>query len=200
MHDAITLYRDGSYSSAIVLAVFAREELGRFRILLDLRKYVVGGQRKFTTKDIQRECEDHVKKQEWGQLSATIISLNDSVQGEFLKETRLNPPSSSKWKEATQQLDKAMKTVRRRTPSQRHEMRMKALYVEPTDSGHGWNRPSQEYSNGRVVLRFLNEASSDYAAQYSRYASGYIPEEEDELFRIIQEWNERPELPLPDFL
>lgn len=79
LHDAITLYHDGAYPSAIVLAAFAREELGRFRILLDLRKEVLGGQRKLTTKDIQKECEDHVRKQEWGQLSTTIISLNDSA-------------------------------------------------------------------------------------------------------------------------
>lgn len=199
LHDAVTLYRDGAYPSAIVLAVFAREELGRFRILLGLRKDVISGQRKLTTKDIQKECEDHVRKQEWGQLSTTIFSLNDSVQGRLILETRLNPPSSSKWKEATRQLDRAMKAVRKRTPSHRHDMRMKALYVEPADAGNGWNRPSQEYRDQAVVLRFINEAVGDYTGQHSRYAQGYVPEEEDELFRIIQEWDHRPELPLPEW-
>jgi len=36
LRDANALYRSGSYASAVVLTAFAREELGRYRILLDL--------------------------------------------------------------------------------------------------------------------------------------------------------------------
>jgi len=38
LHDAVILYNNKAYSNAIVLAAFAREELGRSRILCDLRK------------------------------------------------------------------------------------------------------------------------------------------------------------------
>jgi len=38
LRDANLLYRSGSYGSAVALAAFAREELGRWRILLELRK------------------------------------------------------------------------------------------------------------------------------------------------------------------
>jgi AbiV family abortive infection protein len=51
LRDANLLYRNGSYSSAVALALFAREELGRYRILLGLRKQVLRGER-FTIKEI----------------------------------------------------------------------------------------------------------------------------------------------------
>jgi AbiV family abortive infection protein len=37
LRDANSLYRNGSYSSAVALALFAREELGRYQTLLELR-------------------------------------------------------------------------------------------------------------------------------------------------------------------
>jgi AbiV family abortive infection protein len=43
LRDANSLYRSASYATAVALAAFAREELGRWRILLDLHREVVGG-------------------------------------------------------------------------------------------------------------------------------------------------------------
>src|SRR6516162_8496916 len=59
LRDANVLYRSGSYASAVVLAAFAREELGRSTIILDLRRKVLAGD-KFTLNDIQDQCDDHV--------------------------------------------------------------------------------------------------------------------------------------------
>jgi AbiV family abortive infection protein len=65
LHDANVLYRGGSYASAVVLTAFAREELGRYTILLDLRKEVLTG-KEFTIEEIQDRCDDHVTKQQAG--------------------------------------------------------------------------------------------------------------------------------------
>ena len=43
LRDANLLYQNGSHASAVALAAFAREELGRWRILFELRKKVLGG-------------------------------------------------------------------------------------------------------------------------------------------------------------
>jgi AbiV family abortive infection protein len=43
LHDANWVYRSDSYATAVVLAAFAREELGRAGILFDLRAKVVAG-------------------------------------------------------------------------------------------------------------------------------------------------------------
>jgi len=33
----------------------------------------------------------------------------------------------------------------KRTPADRHQQRESALYVDPLDSGLGWNRPQEKY-------------------------------------------------------
>ena len=62
LRDANLLYQNGSYASAVALAAFAREELGRWIILRKLRTEVLGG-RRLTIKDIQDACGDHESKQ-----------------------------------------------------------------------------------------------------------------------------------------
>ena len=59
LRDANLLYRNGSYASAVALALFAREALGRWKILRELRKQVLAGG-SLTIKDIQDACGDHV--------------------------------------------------------------------------------------------------------------------------------------------
>src|SRR5262245_7312944 len=68
LRDANCLYRSGAFASAVVLAAFAREELGRAGILLDLRANVIAGE-VVTPTQIKQSCEDHVTKQKWAVLS-----------------------------------------------------------------------------------------------------------------------------------
>src|SRR5262249_35328736 len=65
LRDANLLYQSGSYASAVALAAFAQEELGRWKMLLDLRKKVVDGDH-LTVEQIRTRCGDHVRKQEAG--------------------------------------------------------------------------------------------------------------------------------------
>jgi AbiV family abortive infection protein len=44
LSDASVLYANKSYATSVALAGFAREELGKWKILLELRKKVVSGQ------------------------------------------------------------------------------------------------------------------------------------------------------------
>ena len=70
--DAVSLIDQKSYSSAVVLAAFAREELGRSRILIDFFNKTIKNEKSITVKEINKACEDHVIKQDWGQLSTTL--------------------------------------------------------------------------------------------------------------------------------
>ncbi len=65
--DADLLYRSGAYASCVVLAAFAREALGQWKILLDLREEVIGG-KTATIPEIKDRCSDHVQKQKAGML------------------------------------------------------------------------------------------------------------------------------------
>jgi hypothetical protein len=80
LRDANILFRSGSYASAVVLAAFAQEELGRFIILLNFRKQTLAG-KTFTIKEIQDHCDDHVAKQHAGMLSTTMTADRDSGLG-----------------------------------------------------------------------------------------------------------------------
>src|SRR6478672_4799434 len=74
LRDANLLYRNSSYASALALAAFAREELGRWTILLELRDKVIGGAN-LTVRDVQGRCKNHVRKQ-----TESMQSLTYSVE------------------------------------------------------------------------------------------------------------------------
>jgi AbiV family abortive infection protein len=81
--DANLLYRGGSNASTVVLAAFTREELGKYKILLKLRKEILNGKH-LTEKYVKTYCKDHEQKQKEGMAS---ISLKDPLVGTLLRTT-----------------------------------------------------------------------------------------------------------------
>ena len=118
------LYRSGSYSSAVAVALFAREELGRYRILLDLRKQLLGGD-DLSIEEIQDRCRHHVTKQEAGMLSFVMRVDTDTPLGGILGTYLTVEQGSEQWKTAREQLEHARQSI----PVERHKQRMSALYV-----------------------------------------------------------------------
>lgn len=197
LRDAVMLYKSKAYSSAIVLAASAREELGRSRILRKKRKEIVENGKSVTLKEIKDACEDHVKKQEWAQLSMVQRASGNERLAELLKTRMRYHPQSQEYKEADKQINDITKLQKKRTPEDRHRERVRALYVEPNDSGTAWNRPNQTPQEKARI--FIEDAVNDYAPEYDRIQRGTIQYIEPELFQALQEWAERPELPLPEW-
>jgi AbiV family abortive infection protein len=155
LRDANLLYRSSSCASAVALAAFAREELGRYQILLELRKKAVDGD-SVTIKEIQDRCRDHVRKQEAGMMSFVIGVATDTVLGKLL-DTYLNAkPGSEEWKMAREQLELDSQTTKR-IPVDRHKQRMSALYVDAV-SPDRWRRPTREISPTSALLYFKTPA------------------------------------------
>jgi|SRR5260221_5216622 len=131
--DAVSLINQKSYSSAIVLAAFAREELGRSRILTNFFDETVKNGKSITIKKINKTCEDHVVKQHWGQLSTTLRFKNDSGIGKLImtrnQYLRSNLQNSEDFQKVEQQINKVTAKLKKRTPDDRHRARAKALYV-----------------------------------------------------------------------
>jgi AbiV family abortive infection protein len=127
---AVLLYKSKSYSNAVVLAAFAREELGRSQILLDLWRQRLGGS-PVTTDDIEKACEDHVAKQRAGMLSMTMTAERGTVLRNIIDDRITNNPQSKKFKKADAALKQIDDIKAKRTPDDRHSQRMRALYVEP---------------------------------------------------------------------
>jgi AbiV family abortive infection protein len=192
LRDANLLYRNGSYASAVALAAFAREELGRYGILLELRKKVLDGGH-LTIKEIQDRCRDHVTKQEAGMLSF-VMRVTDAPLGGLLSTYLSVRHGSGEWNTAREQLEQARQTV----PVERHRQRMSALYVDAV-SADRWRRPTREISQ-ITAYAYLQDAANDYSGQYDRYTNPSIYKPDDpELYTALENWPGRPILlPSPE--
>jgi AbiV family abortive infection protein len=199
LRDANILYRSGSYSTAVVITAFAREELGRSSILFDLRRRTLAGET-FTIEHIRAICEDHVTKQRAGMLSTTMTADRESGLGKLLRARMENQPPSSEWQKADEELKRIDEKKKKRTPADRHERRIAALYVEPVSESQ-WNRPTLTSHSG--AHDFMQDAVNDYAG---RYHQGYITSADSilrhidaELYSALERWTDRPKLQPPEW-
>jgi AbiV family abortive infection protein len=197
--DAVLLYENGSYANAVVMAAFAREELGRSLILLDFwRKRMDGSP--VTVEEIDAACDDHEAKQRAGMLGTTIMADRDSSVGKILTARMKNHPESREWQEADATLNQITDKKNKRTPADRHEKRMSALYVEPK-SGTEWNRPAD--TSAQTAHDFLQEAVNDYRGRYLHWyitsadSSLILKETEPKLYQELKQLPNLPALPAP---
>ena len=198
LRDANLLYRSRRYASAVALAAFAREELGRWTILLDLRRKVLGGDR-LTIKQIQEACADHVRKQGAGMKSITMRADRNSGVGKILHVRMKAPPGTTERTAADDQIEKLDQQKKRREPDERHRLRMSALYVDLTSAAQ-WNRPAKEIS-AMSAHNFISDAVNDYDGQYSNRYTNFetVKHIDPELHDALQHWTERPQLFIPEW-
>jgi AbiV family abortive infection protein len=162
LRDAVCLYDNQSYANAVVQAVYAWEELGRSRILLKLRHDVLEGA-SVDVEQVEIACEDHVTKLREGMAISTLIAESGGLK-KLLTEraASAHDPQNENWKTKESALAEITKRKDKRTPEDRHAMRKKALYVQPTSSLE-WNRPAD--ISEAEARQFLQEAVNDYTAR-----------------------------------
>ena len=197
LRDAKDLYRNGGYGNTVVLTAFAREELGRSAILLDFWQKASAGEA-FTVEQLEQACEDHIEKQRAGMLSLTLRADQGSGVGKTLSARMTNHPQSAEWKEADTTLKQIDDIKKRRTPSDRHDMRVKALYVEPTSETE-WNRPA--LTSAVTAYEFLADSVNDYSGRYHQgYTTpgGMLQHIDHDLHMALEQWPERPVSPSPE--
>jgi AbiV family abortive infection protein len=198
LRDAVRLYESGSYATAVVLAAFAREELGRSQILLDLWRRQRDGH-SATVEQIDTACGEHLDKQRAGMLSMTMRADRQTGLGKILTGRMTNALQSQEWKDADAILKQIDEKKAKRTPDDRHNTRMRALYVEPTSSSE-WNRPAD--MSAQAAHDFLQDAVNDYAG---RYGQGYVTSNQcilkdidADLYNALEQLADRPQLPPPE--
>lgn len=190
LRDAVLLYGGDRYGTAVGLAMFAREELGRARILLRLADEVRGG-RPLTLEELENEVEDHVEKQTAAQLSVVYRGAPGSVLSDLVARAHTNTPTAES-ESAREEFDRLLKRISRRTPSERHLARQRALFVDPSATGTAWNRPAAFAKN--EAWRMLVDACNDYSVfRSSLHEAGRHQRVRTELAH----WAERPDLPGP---
>lgn len=133
-------------------------------------------------------------------LSLTMTADTASRLGKLLQVRMKNHPQSEAWKKADAELTRIDETKKKRTPGDRHEKRMAALYVEPLSESQ-WNRPA--VTTASAAHDFLQEATNDYAG---RYDQGYITSADSmlkhidlDLYNAFEQWTDRPTLQAPEW-
>jgi AbiV family abortive infection protein len=193
LRDAELLYRSECYANAVVLAAFAREALGQWIILLDLRQKVLGGE-KIPIRKLKMLYDDHELKQTAGMLSFTMTGDRDTGVGKLIMSRIMAVPGTDEWKRTDAALKKLNKLKAKRVAQDRHKLRMLAMYIDP--EGDDWNRPVRRISRGDAH-EFIEEARNDYAGQRLNGYNNFQEDRESGLFKALEEWSDRPTLPLP---
>jgi AbiV family abortive infection protein len=189
LRDAIKLYKAGAYPSAVVLATFGWEELGKWKMLCGLRRRVMEGE-SFTVKQVNNLCLDHEEK-----LSTAIagIGLSDEESGGLVRELMNATPGSAEYAAVDEKIQRLFERRRAELPAERHKRRMAGLYVDAL-SATEWNRPTKTITN-ELAKKFLTEAINDYAQLGHQVYTESVELNlgiDDELTEALKNWKDRP--------
>lgn len=165
LRSAITLLESGDPSTALAVAMFGREELGRSRLLRDCAQEVHEG-KALQAHEITKRCEDHVRKQGASAFGVTLRPSSDSQIGKALSAMTQHEPGSEEWSNANDLVNSAADAKQKRQPHDRHQARCKGLYVDLNDSGTNWLRPI-EISREEARIN-ISDAVNDYAQEVDR--------------------------------
>jgi hypothetical protein len=106
--------------------------------------------------------------------------------------TRLVPGAADK------ELKKIDEIQRSRAPRDRHQQRIRGMYVDPDETGRGWNRPRDV--GQKAAYEFLTNATNDYANRLQMVDTELLKGSDDQLLQELTDWTDRPALPMPERL
>jgi AbiV family abortive infection protein len=196
LRDAVVLYRSKAYASAVVLAMFGREELGKHRMLLEEWRKAERTGNLPPVEAIQAAGADHVDKQRRAVLGLTFTTEGPSVFGTAIETQIKHKPQDAEYQAAEKVIQAALKSLAKQAPDARHTARTRTLYVDLQDSGADWSRPSQV--SREESKKFVNDAANDYAGQRDRIRPDLLRAIGDpRLADALEAWWGRPELPAP---
>lgn len=123
----------------------------------------------------------------------------DTGAGRLIMSRITALPGTEEAKQTDDALARIDRRMRREVPTERHEQRQLALYVDPVEplAADRWNRPSTEITKGRAQA-FLQEARNDYSVQSSNCYNDLelLKDIDPELGQALEQWSDRPTLPL----
>ena len=186
LEDAVALHEKGRYSTAVALAIFSREELGKAKIILEIRKRALTSGT-VSGDAVKAEYSDHIEKLRHGQ-TRTILRWT-AEQSETTMKGLWAPLQSPELKQADGVVDRILRRIRNEGPNDMDQLRMRALYVDPVETSGKWNRPVE--MTEELSWALLENVANDYAGR----CDGLMMKD-DELANAIAQWSVCP--PLPD--
>lgn len=193
LRDAVMLEDGGAHSTAAGLALLAREELGRYAILRDLWARAPKGGAAPIVAEVRALCEDHVAKQRRGAFSSLMRAEGDSRLATLMRRLLKCPYHSPDAQVARGEVEAAQRAKDKRTPEDRHTQRMRAFYVDLTESGAAWHRPTE--LDPAETRNWLYDAVNDYSVQRDRLTTPGVREvAEPDLVSALDGWPDKPPL------
>ncbi len=187
LRDAIHMWWQGRYSTAVALAVFAREEIGRHRILLEQRDKTKDAGPHLTAKDVCELCRDHREK------------IGRAITGVFYEYDPHNDPELKGQPEEKVDaiISARMAKKAEDLPGDTHKARFAALYVDVNKNGT-WNRPC--HLDAKASAERLYETLNDYVRVLDCIRCPQQSGRCMELAKALAAWPGRPSLPPVDDL
>ena len=183
LDDAVLLFDLGRYSTAVCLAMLAREEYGKARKLFEL---AAAGQN-VDADDVV--MADHIEKQTAARVSVVLRSLDpNSGLGKLLWQA-----STLNRTEAMHALGRVIDAAVRRAPEERHDARMRSLYVDWEPTLRKWSRPEMMIADEAKYQ--LDHAINDYAVYVSNIGEAMTDVLGPVVAELLNRWPERPRLP-----
>jgi AbiV family abortive infection protein len=137
--DAACLFSQRSYSTAFVLTVFAREELGRANLLW--ARYSKMSDSEFVaSEELKDQLENHLARLDAGQMTTHVQLTQKEIE---MLSTSASSVGSEKYNSAFSEIRRRTKRVRKHDPGNLHQRRLKAQYVDIRSDGT-WSRPVEE--------------------------------------------------------
>lgn len=168
LRSATSIFESGDFSTALAVAMFGREELGRSRLLRECSREVHDG-KPLQAHEITKRCEDHVRKQAASAFGTTLRPPANSQLGMALHAVSAYQPGSAEWNKANDVINSAVEAARKRQPHDRHEARCDGLYVDLNDLGTGWLRPID--ISKEEARTHISDALNDYAQEVDRLSN-----------------------------
>jgi AbiV family abortive infection protein len=143
LREAVAMNHRGSYGFAVATAMFAREELGKFRMLRERFETVAAG----GTVDLNDLASrngplfGHIDKQEEAVLSVVTHLKRDSPEWKAWSALNDCDPGTPEWQKAQNEWETFTKAREKALPKERHNRRMAAMYVGLNARRTGWTRP-----------------------------------------------------------
>lgn len=166
LFDSVNLYESESYASAVVLAAFAREELGKCIIYYEMQKTAERENTEIKLAELinlnkkrhNEELFSHVNRQRKSMLSTTMSTERGTPSGDAIHTSIIALPNSPEWMAARLLLDKETDKIRAGLPQSRSDERKSVLYVDLGDSG--WSAPKHKDKQSSHI--FVQDAMNDY--------------------------------------
>ena len=192
IRSALTLFRNGDPGTAVAVAMFGREELGRSRILRKLAQQTKAG-KKLSAAEVRKLCEDHVKKQAAAALSTNLRFNAPSQLAEAARARFENELHSQAWQHANDTINAAIDAKRKKDPHSRHQARVRGLYVDLDPAGTAWTRPAA--LDAAAAQLELEDAFGDYTAECDRLREEVLLQDFPEMARVRATMQPSPVLP-----